>query len=248
MSRFGAAMAAAALMAGAAQAQVIVASDNFNRPDSSSLGSTPVGNYPWFQNEVGEQISLVDSQAFLNSRGSGGNPSALLDLSLLDVDISMTLTNAYPTVSDNYDVGIMYRSPSTSTGFARYDLGSGGAGYSVSASFHNGTVKLLWGNATLTTYGPAGTFSATDPYVLRVTAVNDLHTIYLNGNKIIEYTDADQSHVVAGAVGMGAYYGTYLVSDFSVAAVPEPGSLALVGLSALGVLHFVRKKRQSAGR
>lgn len=226
-------------MANSAQAQVI-ASDNFQRADSTSLGVTPIGGYTWLENETSDEIGISNNAAYLKSRVSGGNPSAMLAVSLLDVDISMTITSAY-TVSDNYDVGIMYRTASTASGFPQYNLGGGNSGYAVDLSFQAGTIKLLWGNTQLAIYGPAGTLSGTDPYVLRVTAIGSEHTIYLNGTQILQYTDLDPTHAVAGAVGMGSYYGTYNVSNFTVA-VPEPGTYALLALGGIVILTQVRKR------
>jgi hypothetical protein len=237
-----AAFGVAALGLSAMTATAQLAFDDFNRANSSSLGTTSLGGFTWNENgEPNGEILLDTSTARFGSRGTGTDPAAVIGLSLQDIDVSVTI-NGFNPANNNYYGGLMYRLASTSALFA-----DNSAGYRVAmdmAGFGTAnTITLQWGNTILAQYTNGTSFAQGQDYTLRAVADGATQTIYLDGTPVITYVDGNGSHNVSGYTGIGTYYGNYNFDNFSVTTVPEPTTLTLV-VCGLGGVVLLRKRIQ----
>ncbi|MCC7085068.1 MAG: hypothetical protein IT427_08680 [Pirellulales bacterium] len=223
-------------MAGSADGAVI-ASDDFERAADNGLGTTPVGAYTWTETEASAgTISLADiggnGKARINSRGNGTDPAAVLNVAMVNVDVTVTMQNYY-NLSDNYFGGILYRVPVPSAGFAS-DTNPATAGYVVDVT--SGT----WGPAPYTSANMIGLRYANNTYLaqvvlpspitidtdyeLHVVAVGNSHKVFWNGNLVIDYTETIPGRDHAGGVGFGTYYGAWYFDNFVVEGITPPPS------------------------
>lgn len=219
----------------------VVAFDDFQRTASASLGTTTYGGYTWMETEGNPvqingpaSISLVnwtgvqqpDAAAApiagvqINSRGSGTDPTATLDVNLTDVAVTATLRSSLTPPSNNYFGGIRYRLPTVSAGHA-----GDASGYTVELTqgAWDGTqfassVTLRWDNNDVLAVAATPTTLLSDgtDYVVRVEAIGNSHKVYLDDVLVIDYTDTVAEHVLPGAVGIGGWYGNWVVDDFLV--------------------------------
>ncbi|MCI0335416.1 MAG: PEP-CTERM sorting domain-containing protein [Planctomycetes bacterium] len=232
----------------------LIAYDDFERPASNSLGTTPVGGYLWSETEnpEGDRIQLVNapiSAADFNSRGSGSDPTAVINVGLTDVSVSAIMRSDL-VASNNYFGGIRYRVPFPSAGFAS-DVNFATGGYSVEitqalwdAGRVANSVSLRWrNNDVLASVVYAPTFVTDTDYDLRVDAIGDSHKVYVDGTLVIDYTETTAGRDIAGAAGIGTFYGNWLFDNFTVNAIPEPSSFALISL-AIGVFGAVYSRRR----
>lgn len=242
---------------------MVIASDDFERAaqgESDSLGVTPVGGLNWIETEpagVGN-IRLVEDtgaeQAFggaptiraskFDSRGSGTDPSAMLGLSLKDVEVSADIRSNL-TASNNFWVGLMYRQPATA-GFAS----NVGGGYVVEitqgpwdAGNPANTIRLRWANSTVLAAStlPAPLLTDGTDHELKVIAVGDNHQVFWDGALLINFNETTAGRDAAGDVGMGTWFGNYYVDNFSVSLIPEPASVIALS-SGLAALLLVRRR------
>lgn len=235
----------------------LVAFDDFERPANNSLGSTPVGGFTWSETEnpAGDRIQLVNapiSAAQFNSRGSGSDPTAVINVGLKDVSVSAIMRSNL--AADNYFGGIRYRVPFPSAGFASdVSVASGGYTLEITPSTWNGaqpanSVTLRWANnVLLSTVVYAPTIVADTNYDVRVDAIGNSHKVYINGTQVIDYTETTAGRDIAGAAGIGTYYGNWLFDNFtvnSIDAVPEPGCLVLASL-AIGMIGAARRRERN---
>lgn len=255
MIRFLTCVALAITLGGAATTATaaLVAYDDFERPADNSLGVTPVGGFTWAEAVDGpsnDRIQLVNapiSAAQFSSRGSGSDPTAVINVGLQDVSVS-AIMRPNLVASNNYFGGLRYRVPFPSAGFASdVDVASPPGGYTVEITQANwsgiqpaNSVTLRWANNVLVAgaiYAP--TFVTDQDYLVRVDAVGDNHKVYVNGTLLIDYTELTPGRAVAGAAGMGTYYGNWLFDNFSVSSIPEPASGMLLAV-AFGILGVSR--------
>jgi len=233
---------AVGFLGAAIPASAAVVADTFNRPNSNTLGLTSDSTQTWFENEpAADRISIntdgVNQVAQFNSRGSGTDPGAVVNISVKDVEVK-TLIRGWNTPSDNYFGGLMYRLNSTGRFFA-----DGQPGYRVMLTEGNwnansgpNSISLYWGgNQFLAGYTHGSAFNNNQEYELKVVANGNNHKVYLDGVQIIDFTDSDPARDVAGAAGIGTYYGNYYFRNFEVNAIPEPASMMLV-LPALALI------------
>ncbi|MEX2306877.1 MAG: hypothetical protein WD738_04765 [Pirellulales bacterium] len=261
ITRFSAFVALAAALVGTTSTAwgAPIAFDDFERAASNDLGTTPVGGYLWSETEqsVADRIQLVNapiSAADFNSRGSGSDPTAVINVGLTDVSVSAIMRSDL-VASNNYFGGIRYRVPFPSAGFAS-DVSVASGGYTVEitqalwdANRVANSVTLRWANNVLlasVVYAP--TFVTDTDYELRVDAIGDSHKVYVDGTLVIDFTETTAGRDIAGAAGMGTYYGNWLFDDFTVNAIPEPSSfvIALVVGMLGGIGIGVRKSRRNS--
>lgn len=218
----------------------VVAYDDFQRNASASLGTTTYGGYTWAEAEGNPvqvngpaSISLVNwtgleqadgtaapiAAAQINSRGSGTDPTATLDVNLADVAVTATMRSSLDA-SNNYLGGIRYRLPSASAGHA-----SDAEGYTVdlTQAGWDGTqfassVTLRWANNVVLDVAAAPTtlLSNGTDYKVRVEAVGNNHKVFIDDVLVIDYTETVPDRILSGAVGFGAFYGNWLVDEFLV--------------------------------
>lgn len=233
-----AALSSAAMLGIQQSRAQLIAFDDFNRAPSQTLGSTPVGGFTWAENELApdpgpgpDQIRVDDifaehpNKAFINSRGSGTDPSALLNLSIKDVELSAKFS--FNRAFDNYIGCLLYRFPGAN--IPSNSNTTGGYGVDITQSYwddnrpaHSISLRRNH-NTILATYTFPTTFATETNYELKVKAVGNSHKVYLDGNLIIDFTDNTAGGDVSGNVGFGAYYGNWYLDDFSVSGVGTPG-------------------------
>lgn len=221
---------------------VVLAADNFNRADSNVLGNTPVGGYAWTEKEVTgpDQVSVSGNRLNITGRAHGDDLAAELGgLSLKDLDISVDFT-PLATSGTNYLGGVAYRLPGLGTGLFNV------AGFSVTISkdawggpLSAGHLELGGFGSYLGGYTVPGGFTVGTNYTLRVVAEGSNHKVYLDGVEVINYTDPNLAHDVAGIVGVGTGYGDYSFDNFSVSdlnPIPEPTTGLLFGFAGSALL------------
>jgi len=235
----------------AVPATAAVVTDTFNRANSNSLGLTSDATQTWVETEpAADRISIdtdgTNQVAKFNSRGSGTDPGAAVGISVKDLEAKV-LMRGWQSASDNYFGGLMYRLGSTSRNFA-----DGLSGYRVMLTGGNwnansgaNSISLYWGgNVFLAGYTHGSAFNNNQEYELKVVANGANHKVYLDGVQVIDFTDADGTRNVAGAAGLGTYYGNYYFRNFEVSdlTVPEPASAMLI-LPAMAIIGRRRAVR-----
>jgi hypothetical protein len=225
-----------ALAATAMPASAALVTDTFNRASSNNLGLTSDATQTWIENEssVADRIQIisdgVNQVAQFNSRGSGSDPGATLNVSAKDVEITVRMKSWL--ASDNYFGGIMYRLNSTGRFFA-----DGQPGYRVmvtpsewtSTTYLANTVTLTWGgNVILESEPLPASINYNQEYELKVVANGDNHKIFWDGVEVLNFDETTTGRDVAGVVGLGSYYGNWQYRNFEVNAVPEPSSAAIL--------------------
>lgn len=235
---------ASALMVGASFAGAQSFFDDFNRPDSPTLGPN------WTAIGTASATRVISNQA--------GNVSGVNNLSLVN---SSNFTGAY---TDTRVVVDIFHSGATTTGFVALAFGHNGA-----AAAGNGLyLKVQSQNSTAafnfvglyTGIGSGTTSFWTDPPVFfgltsnftsaRMSAwASDATTINLafdtdfNGIDDQVYT----KHLNVGTmtfgnqVGLGVFGTNVFADNFSASVVPEPASMAVLGLGGLALLRRRRK-------
>jgi len=201
-----------------------LASDNFNRSNSNTLGTTPIGGYTWVETEhptqAPAQIRIDGNKAALRGRSHGDDIGMILsDLSIKDLDMSITFSPvAQSGGGTNYMGGLQYRVSSTTSSY--YTTNPGYSVFVVEDTWASpltaGRIELEGFGSFLEGYTYPGGFVAGNEYTLRVVADGDRHKIYLNGDLVIDYTDTNASHNVAGYLGLASYYGDYNYDNFIV--------------------------------
>jgi|GEM_PF-3385721 len=163
-----------------------VVTDDFNRPNSSNLGTTtdPL-HLPWITNDT-QGLQISGNQLYMPLWGTGG---ASLDSSFkpADIDATMDITITQATGWDPSYVGFAYRNGAAST----WD----NTGYMVRCKDDGAGVQLIRGSVIATGALPAGfSWTATNPaHQLRVTAIGAHHQVYVDGAKVIDAIDTGKT-------------------------------------------------------
>lgn len=220
----------------------VVAFDDFQRAENASLGITSFGGFQWMETEGNPvqingqaSISLVNwtdqeqvaagvpsiAAAQINSRGSGTDPTAVIDVNLADVAVTANLRSSRNIASDNFLGGIRYRLQQVPSPGHASDI----QGYTVEltqgewdATQLASTVTLRWANNEVLAVAstPATLLSDGTDYELRVEAVGDNHKVFIDGQLVIDFTETVAGRDVAGGAGFGGWFANWLVDDFMV--------------------------------
>lgn len=151
--------------------------DTFSRPDSTILGTTEdAGRYPWLE-YPGEMVSIAAEEMNL-AAGGGGSGASLGGIYPTNFDVSLDLR-----LTTAHWAGMAYRGHQLGV----HDMTGCYLVYVTPISTLNGRVDLWTPNAVLTSYVTGIDFAAT--HNLRVRAIGDRHTVWIDGNKIIDYLD-----------------------------------------------------------
>jgi hypothetical protein len=189
-----------------------LASDNFNRADSASLGTAPTGQ-TW--------LNLINSAHIISNQA--GSPDAdayldVLDCGAADVAVQITIT-AFPSPGASY-IGILVRA-------------SDGSNY-FRAIINNGTLYLDKRVAGALTNLATGMASGTPGDILKVQVLGPAITVYYNGSVVATASDSFNQSVTQHGIFI---YGTtgLRLDDFLITAVPTVYDTFLVraGVGAL---------------
>lgn len=199
--------------------------DNFNRPDSPTLGPN------WtVQNGGAEIYSLTArasgaSQSFnlVTYNGVSSN-NAFVDVYSMDSSLAyIALDIAYLDVSNNYFIKVQ-------------NQGGGASGFNYAAFYYGNN-------------GPTGDFFLLNsPFTSgQITAsfLGTIATLSIDSNfdGIADQTYTFDYGISTGGTGIGlGLYGTAQADNFGTSAVPEPGSMLLLGTGLLGVAGAIRRK------
>ena len=208
-------------------AQATVVFDNFNRADNETLGATSDGSDSWDEVNGDPPAMRIESNILMfNYAGSDTVQSALLNtFNAADVEVS-AIYEAW-TSGTNWEAALRYRVQSTAPG--GWD-----DGYAAIYDQAETKVWLRYGNtnlgeATLTT------IIGGVPKPIRVVAVGDYHKLYYDDSLVLEVTDS--SRLTPCQVGLFTWNTRALFDDFSAEVVPEPATMALLGLGGLFLLR-----------
>jgi PEP-CTERM motif len=115
------------------------------------------------------------------------------------------------------------------------------------------TVRFLdvngWGNDNHFVHGAAGSSSGWNTTLGDSTfsSRNEVLTVPLNGEGGMGLgLDAVWMRIALVSGGPGSVTGDYLIDDLSVAVVPEPSSIAMLGIGGLVGLNAIRRRRMAS--
>jgi len=226
----------------------VLASDDFNRADSDTLGTTPVGGYAWQENGesgVPGRISISGNRALFSASAEMG--AVLQGLSVKDLEAEVAMTRS--TGNTTEWAGLLYRMTHTDATFngardgyyviVNYNGNFGGFGPNEIAVFWS-----LSGAPLVEAALPAAP-AVGEPHTLKVVANGPTHTIYWDGGQLAQFTDNTAGRNVPGFVGLGTYqtnlehFDNFVVSDV----IPEPALGGVVTL--IGMLFHSRRSQRS---
>jgi len=210
-----------------AEGDLLVA-DDFARFDGSAteLGETPAGAKPWHKRIPArdgapmEQIVRGVNGEMMVGYSSGSNPHdtgvAVSEFTIADASISLT-------------VGPSSMASRTHLAFINYrarTLGSAAGGKQPDA-YHveiggdwsgSRDVRLLYGGQSLAAADIADSRSPQDIHHVRVAFAGAHHTVWVEGEKVIDYWEYAPGRESAGHVGFGGYYSIGTFDDFELRA------------------------------
>jgi hypothetical protein len=262
-TRYATLALAAAALSLSAQGEVLFA-DNFNRADNGDLNAAATGKsgslgaLNWLEKDSGGGGQIVSNELQLGETGAGGG------WGLAYVDHNFT--DAAITTNGNFSVSVDIINDVTggSTRYAGIAVGGSATDYSgwtdnnpanQNVDFYigydgSGTEQFrIWENGVLTT---TTNLTFANPDTLRVDFTNV--TSFAATTTINYEVFNNGSSVASGDFTWGGTNENYLglftnwtdggaeLDNFSVSTVPEPGSLALLGL---GGLLIARRRRAS---
>jgi hypothetical protein len=135
-------------------------------------------------------------------------------------DYTVTLIGMVNTISDQRNVDIVFRFTDTNN-FYFAGIGGWGSQYEISKML-SGTPSQLVG------YGTVSSISINTPYTIRVSAISNTITLYVNSNQVLQTTDSSFS---SGEIGIRAYNDIAKVS--SVSAVSGYGFVTISKIISL---------------
>lgn len=125
----------------------VIASDNFNRANASTLGSTPVGNKAWTPSaSVGVASgNIASNQAYLWGDSPGAMLLATIDIgtSAFDVSVKLATIGSHPNfsgltaryVDPTHHLHLLLNDPSSATAYIlEVQAGTGGGAYTIYAT------------------------------------------------------------------------------------------------------------------
>lgn len=238
------ACAALATLSQTGGAQTVLVEDDFNRADSSSLGTMSDGTNSWNEFETGGVFQTqIDSNQFWLKNDGG---AAVAGFTLTDGTIEMDVEQLGNTTSDSYQrQGFSYRQ--TSEANATTNRPGSVVGYRVGINTDfSGTDDVVLYKGTNTIIGSANLGLSFSSFTVRAEFSGTSHQIFVDNSLVIDQTDSDVTS--AGSIGvsveaLGAGNSdSFRVDNFSI--IPEPSSYAL--LAGFSGLLFVILRRRCA--
>jgi hypothetical protein len=251
---------------------VIIDFDVASDYDSNFVERNNISHVSWNNSGYLEKTQDGSSTLYLNqgaTGGASGSGGTTFDVDARDTfGGTLASGNAFRISADirSNTVDATSASNATSVGFYLKVPNGEGSGYALVFRFNNNAdVRLFGPNATPNTAGVGTQIGATQNFGGNLTAntwytavvdvvdvaggVEFSASLFEQGGDSIGSTleFSHSSSPILGAQQVGLRLGTgpsrvINVDNFSIVAIPEPGTLALVGL-ALGSLAFLRRRR-----
>ncbi|MFA9476983.1 PEP-CTERM sorting domain-containing protein [Phycisphaerales bacterium AB-hyl4] len=201
--------------------------DDFNRPNSQTLGVMSDGVHSWSESGGEGGANARINSNLLRLYDAGNHGVAVAGFTVADAIISVDLAEL-----TRNRAGVTYRAPSEGDA---YNLFSATNTYQVVIRQNwAGTedIELRYANTQLATYdfGPGVDF---ETGTLRIEFEGDRHQVFYNDTSVIDMIHA--GNMSAGYIGIAAATSQSRWDNFTV--IPEPASAALVGLGALLALR-----------
>ena len=211
-----------------------VYTDNFNRADSASLGANWTSfNAPVPPGIVSNQFSFTGDSGAYNV-ASYTAATALTSNFTVDVD--------FTKITNGAQVGLLWNINATGNTYYHALLSGAGDSFLVQR-VESGTPVAGFGGGTI-----SANINNTDSYHMSLVgtpggdfALELVNTTTSTTLKTFSFTDTAISGGQAGIYSAGWGWNS-TADNFALNTVPEPGTIALISLAALGLLGFSRKK------
>ena len=254
---------AAILVAGSlAHAQVVIVSDNFDSYTTGTLANnapfpTAIPGYgaSWFRGGGGS-AEIADATSY----GRTGKVFSVTENGAQFPQASLNLTSAF-TGTDTWTAKVdVYIDALTNTGgFGALTVLNGSNRLGSIGIFVSGTSNFAFFGSAVGSAGSGVVFTnftnalALDTwYTFKISGNNSTKAISgeivgftpISTNRFYETNTSSFGRIIVGDNGSGSSASTTLAfDDFSLSAVPEPGSIALAAFSGLALLLYRRRAR-----
>lgn len=249
-----------AAYAGASRASTIIVSDGFSGTNGSDInGRTPDGaNLPGSAWQVEQQNASGASPMTIDT--SAGNPAPAVNTNFNDgAGISIASANGYVEPADLTISASVEVNNSNSVGVGFYNSlpaqGSGAYNNFVGVQWNGDQHLFLENGSSNTDLGFFGSLSMTTFYTLSYsvnTATGSISSLTFDGQSVAtpattifagSATNLAGFYSTSSAVSDNGYIDNFNLSSPDNVAVPEPATLGLFALGAVGLLLVTRKRK-----
>ncbi|MFA9480328.1 PEP-CTERM sorting domain-containing protein [Phycisphaerales bacterium AB-hyl4] len=237
---------AAAFGMAVASADAALVHDDFNRPNSNTVGTTSDGNDTWTEFEgQADQLTIRNNQLRFTHYATNSSPGlALTDLRLADgiietqFDVIASDTSYARRSVINYRASSLANAAVHSSNNTFHVVVRGDWSTTVDLELYYGDSRTA-GNMLASANISDDTAHYENPFSIRVSFIGNHHQVWIDDELLIDYIDP-QNRNAEGAIGLSTNFTTMDVDYFTV--IPEPASLALLGLGGLAMLGRRRNR------